>query len=68
MKFGTVPKIIAGAVAIIVLAVIGTLWLISASEDSTPEVEVVMSSPNEFSDSVAQTDTARKGAVSAALT
>ena len=66
MKFGTVPKIIAGAVAIIVLAVIGTLWLISASEDSTLEVEVVMSSPNEFSDSVAQTDTARKGAVSAA--
>ena len=66
MKFGTVPKIIAGAVAIIVLAVIGTLWLISASEDSTPEVEVVMSSPNEFSESVAQTDTARKDAVTAA--
>ena len=66
MKFGTVPKIIAGAVAIIVLAVIGTLWLISASEDSTPEVEVVVSSPNEFSESVAQTDTARKDAVTAA--
>ncbi len=67
MKFGTVPKIIAGAVAIIVLAVIGTLWLISASEDLTPEVEVVMSSPNEFSDSVTQTDTARKDAVTAPL-
>ena len=67
MKFGTVPKIIAGAVAIIVLAVIGTLWLISASEDSTPEVEVVMSSPNEFSVSVTQTDTARKDAVTAPL-
>ncbi len=67
MKVGTVPKITAGAVAIIVLAFIGTRQFISSKEDSSPSVEIVASTPTESETSVAQTDTARKGAVSAPL-
>ena len=43
MKVGTVPKITAGAVAIIVLAFIGTRQFISSREDSSPSVEIVTS-------------------------
>ena len=60
MKFGTVHKIIAVAVAIILLAFIITLWFISAKEDSASEVEIVISSPKEFSESAAQTHATRK--------
>ncbi len=63
MKVGTVPKITAGAVAIIVLAFIGTRQFLSSREDSSPSVEVVTSA--ESAHSVAQTDATRKGAVSA---
>ena len=65
MKVGTVPKITAGAVAIIVLAFIGTRQFISSKEESSPSVKVVTSTPTEAENSVAQTDTVRKGAVSA---
>lgn len=67
MKLGTVHKIIGGAVAIILLAFIITLWFISAKEDSAPEVEIVISSPKEFSDSAAQTRAARKADISVPL-
>jgi len=67
MKVGTVPKITAGAVVLIVLAFIGTRQFISSKEDSSPSVEIVASTPTESETSVAQTDTARKGAVSAPL-
>ena len=61
MKVGTVPKITAGAVAIIVLAFIGTRQFLSSRKDSSPSVEVVTSTPNE----TAQTDAMRKGVVTA---
>ncbi len=67
MKVGTVPKITAGVVAIIVLAFIGTRQFISSKEDSSASVEIVTSAPNETANSVAQTDTARKDAVTATL-
>ena len=54
MKVGTVPKITAGAVAIIVLAFIGTRQFISSKEDSSPSVEVVTST--ESAQSVTQRD------------
>ena len=57
MKVGTVPKITAGAVAIIVLAFIGTRQFISSREDSSPSVEVVTST--ESANSPAQTDAMR---------
>ncbi len=63
MKVGTVPKITAGAVAIIALAFIGTRQFISSKEDSTPTVEIVASTPTEAETSAAQTDAARKSAV-----
>ncbi len=63
MKVGTVPKITAGAVAIIVLAFIGTRQFISSREDSSPSVEVVTST--ESANSPAQTDAALKGTVTA---
>ena len=59
MKVGTVPKITAGAVAIIVLAFIGTRQFLSSREDSSPSVEVVTSTES------AQTDAALKGVVTA---
>ena len=62
MKVGTVPKITAGAVAVIVLAFIGTRQFISSKEDSSPSVEVVTSS-TETANSPAQTDTTRKNVV-----
>ena len=67
MKVGTVSKITAGAVVIIVLAFIGTRQFMSSKEDSSPSVEVVTSIPNESAHSSAQTDTTRKGAVTAPL-
>ena len=67
MKVGTVPKITAGAVAIIVLAFIGTRQFISSKADPSPSVEIITSTPNETENSVAQTDGARKGAVTAPL-
>ena len=67
MKVGTVPKITAGAVAIIVLAFIGTRQFISSKEDSSASVEVVTSTPNESANSVAQRNGTRKGAVTAPL-
>ncbi len=66
MKVGTVPKITAGAVAIIVLAFIGTRQFISSKEDSSPSVEVV--TLTESANSRAQTDAARKNVVTAPLT
>ena len=63
MKVGTVPKITAGAVAIIVLAFIGTRQFISPNEDSSPSVEIVTST--ESANSVAQTDAALKGTITA---
>ena len=63
MKIGTVPKITAGVVAIIVLAFIGTRQFISSREDSSPSVEVVTST--ESANSPAQTDAALKGTVTA---
>ena len=65
LKVGTVPKITAGAVAIIVLAFIGTRQFISPKEDSSPSVEVVTSTPNESANSVSQRDGTRKDAVAA---
>ena len=59
MKVGTVPKITAGVVAIIVLAFIGTRQFLSSREDSSPSVEVVTSTES------AQTDAALKGVVTA---
>jgi hypothetical protein len=67
MKVGTVPKITAGVVAIIILAFIGTRQFISSKEDTSPSVEVVTSTPSETANSVTQTDTARKDAVTATL-
>ena len=65
MKVGTVPKITAGAVAIIVLAFIGTRQFISPNEDSSPSVEVVTST--ESANSVAPTDAASKNVVTTPL-
>ena len=65
MKIGTVPKITAGAVAIIVLAFIGTRQFISSKEDSSPSVESVTSAPNETANSVVQRNATRTGAVTA---
>ena len=65
MKIGTVPKITAGVVAIIVLAFIGTRQFISPNEDSSPSVEIVTST--ESANSRAQTDAARKNVVTAPL-
>ena len=59
MKFGTVYKTVAGAVAFILIGLITTLWFLFAKEDSVTEVEIVISPPNEFSDSAAQTPAAR---------
>ncbi len=67
MKVGTVPKITAGAVAIIVLAFIGTRQFLSSKEDSSPSEEIVASTPTEPETSVAQTDAARKSAVVASV-
>ena len=67
MKVGTVPKITAGAVAIIVLAFIGTRQFTSSKEDSSPSVEVVTSTPNESANSVTQRNPTRTGAVTAPL-
>ena len=65
MKFGTVPKITAGAVAVIVLAFIGTRQFISSKEDSSSSVEIVTSAPNETANSVTQRNATRTGAVTA---
>ena len=65
MKVGTVPKITAGAVAIIVLAFIGTRQFISSRENPSPSVEVVTSTPNESANSVSQRDGTLKDAVAA---
>ena len=65
MKVGTVPKITAGAVAIIVLAFIGARQFILSKEDSSPSVEVVTST--ESANSRTQTDATHKGAVTAPL-
>ena len=67
MKVGTAPKITAGVVAIIVLAFIGTRQFISSKEDSPVSVEVVTSTPIKSAHLMAQTDTTRKGAVTAPL-
>ena len=67
MKVGTVPKITAGAVAIIVLAFIGTRQFISSKEDSSPSIEIVASSPTEAETSPSQTAPAHKGAVVAPM-
>ena len=65
MKVGTVPKITAGAVAIILLVFIGTRQFISSKEDSSPPVEVVTSTPDESTNSVAQGNATRKEVVAA---
>ena len=63
MKVGTVPKITAGTVAVIVLAFIGTRQFISSKEDSSSSVEIVTSAPNETANSVTQRNATRTGAV-----
>lgn len=63
MKVGTIPKITAGVVAVVILVYIGTRQLISSKEDLFPSVEVVTST--ESINTVAQTDAALKGAVTA---
>ena len=63
MKVGTVPKITAGAVAVIVLVFIGARQFILSKEDSSPSVEVVTST--ESAQSVTQRDATHKGAVTA---
>ena len=63
MKVGTVPKITAGAIVIILLAFIGTRQFISSKGDSSPSVEVVTST--ETANLVAQTDAMRKGTATA---
>ena len=63
MKVGTVPKITAGAVAIIALVLIGTRQFISSKEDSSPSVEIVTST--ESTNSVGQTDATRKNVLTA---
>ena len=66
MKVGTVPKITAGVVAIIVLVFIGTRHFISSNGESPPSVEVVTSTPTESANSVVQWDAApRKDVVTA---
>ncbi len=67
MKVGTVSKITAGIVAIIVLAFIGTRQFISSKEESSPSVEVVTSTPNQTANSVTQRDAMRKGTATAPL-
>ena len=67
MKIGTAPKITAGAVAIIVLAFIGTRQFMSSKADLSPSVEVVTSTPNQTANSVTQRGTTRKSAVTAPL-
>ncbi len=63
MKVGTVAKITAGAVAIIVLAFIGTRQFISSKEDNSPTVEIVTST--ESANLASQTDATRKGTFAA---
>ena len=63
MKVGTIPKITAGVVAVVILAYFGTRQFISSKEDTSPSVEVVTST--ESINSVAQTDAIPKGAVTA---
>ena len=65
VKIGTVPKITAGAVVIIVLAFIGTRQFISSKADPSPSVEFVTST--ESAQSVAQTAASRKAAVTPPL-
>jgi len=67
MKFGTLHKTVAGAVALISVGTIITLWFISAEEDTDREVEIVISSPKEFSGSAAQTRVARKAEIAVPL-
>ena len=67
VKIGTVPKITAGAVVIIVLAFIGTRQFISSKADPSPSVEFVPLMPNESANSPAQTDAARKNVVTTPL-
>ena len=67
MKFGTLHKIITGAAAVILVGTIITLWFISAKEDSNREVEIVISSPKEFSGSAAQTPAARNAEIDSTL-
>ena len=63
MKIGTVPKITAGAVVIVVFAFIGTRQFMSSREDSSPSVEVVTST--ESANSNTQRDSVHKGVVTA---
>ncbi len=63
MKVGTVPKITAGVVAVVILAYIGTRQFIWPKVDTSPSVEVVTSTESINSD--AQTDAIPKGAVTA---
>ena len=67
MKFGTLHKTVAGIAALILVGFITTLWFISVKEDSVAEVEIVISSPKEFSDSVGQKRAARKTEIAVPL-
>ncbi len=67
MKFGTLHKTVTGAAALILVGTIITLWFISAEEDSDREVEIVISSPTEFSELAAHTSTARKAEIAVPL-
>ena len=63
MKVGTIPKITAGVVAVVILAYIGTRQFIWPKVDTPPSVEIVTSS--ESINSVARRDTIRNSAVTA---
>ena len=63
MKVGTIPKITAVAVTIIILAYIGTRQFISSKEDASPSVEIVTST--ESAQPAIQTDAIRSSAVTA---
>ncbi len=63
MKVGTIPKITAGVVAVVILAYIGTRQFISSEEDTSSSVEIVTST--ESAQPAIQTDAIRSNAVTA---
>ena len=69
MKFGTVHKTVAGAVAFILIgSIINDYGSFLLKRIRFTEVEIVISSPQEFSDSAAQTRTARNAEIAVPLT
>ena len=65
MKIGTVPKVVVGVIAIIVLVFIGSHQLLSPEGDSSPSVKVTASTTNKPKQSVPEIDTTRRNVVMA---